>query len=404
MFLLYTMVYIAIAILPVLSYSVPYVVAGSICLLYALFVFFKYKKYRLMIIFLVLLGAVTGIVMYLNGNKVYIIINEPIRVLRCIIPCFILSDLLKSGKKFKIFLWLFISAILLYIALNTLAELAQNDMIARLLANGEESDELMQYRMNNVAGFEFSYAIGLTFPAWVILFIRAKSVFFKVVSLIFAAFIAYYVISAQYMILFLLCVISLLIIVAVAPKRLYVKIFNIILVIVVLMLASVVLRWLATFNIGDITQRRLLLMADMFDGKITANEISSRFELYKNALNAFFESPIIGQSHSQAAAESHSWLLSVAVSAGVLGVGCVIAELVLYFKYFSKIYIKNGYILQIRNFSFALFIVLAVLNPIQYAYEIFILMFLFVPLTIDLFCNNTGKKYEVGKKNGKISV
>ncbi len=38
--------------------------------------------------------------------------------------------------------------------------------------------------------------------------------------------------------------------------------------------------------------------------------------------------------------------------------------------------------------SFLMFLFLSVLNPIQYAYEIFIVLFLYIPLTLCLFGKN----------------
>ena len=387
------MVYIIISILPVLKYSVPYVVSGSVCLLYALFVFIKYEKYRLTIIFLVFLGVITGLVLFLNGSQAITgIINEPIRVIRCIIPCFILADVIKTNKNFKIFLWVFLTAIILYIAINTLVELAHNSMAARLLASGDTNEELTQYRMKNVAGFEFSYAIGLSFPVWVILFSKSKNLFLKIVSLVFAVFIAYYVVSAQYMILFLMCVVSLLVVILTGSRKFYVKLISVLIILILLLLASTIFRWAASLNIGEMMQKRFTYLAELFEGKIDIEDTTSRVGLYKNALKAFLGSPIIGVYNSYDAARSHSWLLSFAVSAGIIGVACLIAELVIYYKLHKKVFTDNRLSKRVRIITYVLFVVLAVLNSIQYAYEIFIVLFLYIPLTLNLFYKSDDAK------------
>ncbi|MBQ6980259.1 MAG: hypothetical protein IJQ07_06410 [Clostridia bacterium] len=387
----YTMVYIIISILPMLKYSVPYAVAGSFSLLYALFVFIKYEKYRLSIMFLVFLGVITGLLLFLNGTQTVTgLINEPIRVLRCIIPCFILADVIKTNKNFKIFLWIFLTALILYIAINTLAELAQNSMAARLLASGDTSEELTQYRMRNIAGFEFSYAIGLSFPVWVILFSKSKNIFLKILSLVLAAFVAYYVVAAQYMILFLMCIVSLFVVILTGSGKFYVKLINVLIILVLLLFASTIFRWAASLDIGEMMQRRFTSLADLFEGKIDIEDTTSRIGLYKNALNAFLSSPIIGVYNSSAAFESHSWLLGFAVSAGIIGVACFVAELVIYSRLHKKVFIDNRLSMRVRIITYTLFVVLTVLNAIQYSYEIFIVLFLYIPLTLNLFYKRDG--------------
>ena len=391
----YTMVYIIISVLPVLKYSVPYVVSGSVCLLYAFFVFIKYEKYRLTIIFLVFLGVITGLLLFLNGNQTITgLVNEPIRVLRCIIPCFILADVIKKNKNFKIFLWIFLTALILYIAINTLVELAQDNMAARLLASGDTTEELTQYRMRNIAGFEFSYAIGLSFPVWVILFSKSKNLFLKILSLVLAGFVAYYVVAAQYMILFLMCVVSLLVIIVTGSRKFYVKLISVLVILVLLLFASTILRWAATLNVGEMMQRRFTNLAELFEGKIDIEDTTSRIGLYKNALKAFLSSPIIGVYNSPDAFESHSWLLGFAVSAGIIGVACFIAELVIYSKLHKQVFIDNRLSMRVRIITYVLFVVLTVLNPIQYAYEIFIVLFLYIPLTLNLFYKRDDVKFK----------
>lgn len=389
------MVYIIISVLPVLKYSVPYVVSGSVCLLYAFFVFIKYEKYRLTIIFLVFLGVITGLLLFLNGNQTITgLVNEPIRVLRCIIPCFILADVIKKNKNFKIFLWIFLTALILYIAINTLVELAQDNMAARLLASGDTTEELTQYRMRNIAGFEFSYAIGLSFPVWVILFSKSKNLFLKILSLVLAGFVAYYVVAAQYMILFLMCVVSLLVIIVTGSRKFYVKLISVLVILVLLLFASTILRWAATLNVGEMMQRRFTNLAELFEGKIDIEDTTSRIGLYKNALKAFLSSPIIGVYNSPDAFESHSWLLGFAVSAGIIGVACFIAELVIYSKLHKQVFIDNRLSMRVRIITYVLFVVLTVLNPIQYAYEIFIVLFLYIPLTLNLFYKRDDVKFK----------
>ena len=391
MLLLYTLVYMVISILPMFKYSVPYVISGSVCLSYALFVFIKYEKYRKSMVLLAFLGAIEGFVLFVNGQTVTTIANEPIRVVRCIIPCFILGDVIKLAKDLKLFLWFFISGLIIFVALKTLIELSNNEMIVRILASGETSEFNDEQRMQNIAGFEFSYAVGLTFPMWLILFTRAKNVLLRIAFILVAIFVAYYVVSAQYMILFLLCMLSLVIIIATGSKKFYVKLFSILFIIIMLLLSSIIFRWMASWNVGEMMNWRLNNLADFFEGKIAAEETSSRWALYRNAINAFFNSPIIGSQKSAVAAESHSWILSASVSAGIIGLACVITEIVVYAKLNKRAYVKNGLDLKLNAYIYTIFIILCVLNPIQYAYEIFILMFLYVPLTIDLFYKKRGE-------------
>ena len=385
---LYTIVYLAIAFLPVLKYSVPYLAQGLICLSYVLLVFLKETRFRIIIILLFVLGLIGGALSFVNGEVVTEVINEPIRVLRCVLPCFILGDLCRCSQKTKLFIWLFLSGLLLFIAINTSLELTKNDMIARLLASGDTDESLTQYRMRNIGGFGFSYAIGITFPLWLRVFFKTNNRFLKIVSLIAAAFIAGYIVLAQYMILFVLCMMSLLLTLVFNSKKVIVTIFCIVAVFVSLLFASSFFRWMAGLDIGSLMQRRLNSIADFFEGKKTLEELTVRFRLYKDAINDFAKHPILGTPHSVAAADSHSWILGVAASTGLVGISCLTGELVVYFKLGRYISLSNGLDSGLFMISFLMFLFLSVLNPIQYAYEIFIVLFLYIPLTLCLFGKN----------------
>lgn len=406
-FTLYILGYLIISILPMVKYSVSYVVSGLYSLVFFVYYYFKTEnknKYLLTLIVLVLLGIIQGTIAYLNENaSVSDIVNEPIRILRTFVPCFIVYLLLKCSKNIRIFIWIFITALFLYISIMTLTNLVADDMIARKLASGDNDETLMQYRLLNVGGFEFTYAFGLMLPLFFMLIFNSKSIIFKIFFALFVIYIFYYIVSTQYMILFVLAILSVILWIIFGRSSPYMKIIGILFIIILLLVASPLLRWIADFDIGELLRKRLLNLANFFEGKISIDDTTSRISLYKNAFITLLTNPL-GQYRSEAAYESHSLILSTSASVGIIGLVFLVIEFIIYYKRSKETILKNMLNLTPFKIAFICYVVLAFFNPIGYCYEIAISVFLYVPLTLSLFPTKNSKFSLAYKNNYMVSI
>lgn len=389
---IYVLGYLILTILPMVKYSVPYIVSGTYCLSFLVFGLLNiYQRERHIrdILIILFCGIVQGVVAYLNDNATLSeIINEPIRALRIIVPCFILYYVLKTSKKIKLFLWIFLTALFLYISVTTLISLLENPWIVRELAGAGEEEKMMSYRMQNVGGFEFSYAFGLMLPLFITLAFKSKYKLIKILGVLLAVFIIYYILSAQYMILFIISIISVFIIVLRGSNEPHIKAIAIFISIASLILIAPIFRWIASLNVGDIMRSRLLNLADFFNGNREIGETSSRVDLYKDALREFLHHPIAGQYSSNASGESHSLVLGTLARTGIIGLSFLIAEFFIYYQTNKDFLQEHDVNTELFNIIFICYVILTVLNPIGYAYEIAIVIFLYVPLTTVLFMDH----------------
>ena len=399
-FTLYTVGYLVLSILPMVKYSVPYIISGIYCLSFILLYFFKENQSRkrlLGIEAIIFMGLIHGTIFYLTENGgVSQIINEPIRALRIIISCYIFYFISGYSKGTRLVIWLFITVLFLYISIKTLNGLAQDDMLARILASGSDEETLTEYRMQNMGGFEFSYALGLMLPMFILMIFNSKYFIMRLFALFASIYVVYYILTAQYMILFIVGVSSLFLLVIFGSYKPQVKLFTILIPVVFIFIASPLLRWIASFlDSNSIMYSRLINVSEVFTGERDVSETSSRVALYLNALTAFLTNPFFGEFSSTAAAESHSLFFGVAAKSGIIGLTFLIIEFVIYYKTSKTIMQKRGVNIMSFKVAFICYIILGVLNPIGYAYEIAIVIFLYVPLTINLFGNKTSEHYEI---------
>ena len=79
----YTICYVVIDCLPVVKYSVPYVVAGLFSLIPLIIVAFYDQKYCKLLVMFCILGFIHGFLYFVNGYATWTeIINEPIRCIQ----------------------------------------------------------------------------------------------------------------------------------------------------------------------------------------------------------------------------------------------------------------------------------------------------------------------------------
>ena len=132
---LYLIAYLLLTMLPMIKYSVPYLLAGTFCLLPLLAAGWRNSKYGAVLLVLFFWGALQGLVAYLTGNAaVTELINEPVRAMRYFVPCVLYEMLANKPRRQQRLIWLFSSVLILFVLFSTLTAVTENPMIARLLA------------------------------------------------------------------------------------------------------------------------------------------------------------------------------------------------------------------------------------------------------------------------------
>lgn len=380
---IYLLMYLPLCLLPAVKYSVPYAIAGVFSMLPLLFVSLKNIQYRTILVFLVVFGMIQAVVVVLLGNApVSEIVNEPIRSVRYFVPCVLLDRVFEFSKKGQKMIWFFTTALIVFVIFQTISALQNDPMVARILAQGSiEDEELMNYRYQNVGGFGNCYAICLTFAMWGYLMLHSSKTM-KIISCASMIFILYFSIQVQYMTMFLLCIVAFLIVILFSPSNLYAKMFGFVLVLFIVFSLSSILRWIASLDVDRTIYIKLTEFANTLDGVNTLNDTTSRANLYKDAFLAFLSNPIYGVNNS---VNSHSTILGIAASSGMVGLLAYLYGVKQMYTVTKTNFKKQNIDMRIFNIIFALFISLAVVNPIHYVYEISVVLLFYIPLTLNIF-------------------
>lgn len=387
---IYILIYLPLCLLPAIKYSIPYVIAGVFSMLPLIIVSLNNMRYRTILVLLVALGIIQATFVVLHGNApVTEIFNEPIRSVRYFVPCVLLDKVFDFGKKGQRFVWLFATALIVFVIVQTLSALENDPMVARILAQGSiEDEELMNYRFQNVGGFGNCYSLCLTFVVWVYFMFHSSKVM-RLISVAVAVFILYFTLQVQYMTMFLLCIVALLLVALYCSKNLYTRLLSIVFAVVALLFLSSILRWIASLGVESTIYTKLTEFADTLDGVNTLSDTTSRADLYKSAFNAFLSSPIFGVTNTS---NAHSTILGVLANSGIIG-------LFAYFYGFKQMHnvtticLKEQNIdVKIFNITFALFLILALVNPVHYVYEISVVLLFYIPLTLNVFSKKAIQK------------
>ncbi len=387
---IYLLLYLPLCLLPAIKYSVPYAIAGSFTMIPFAIVALNNLRYRKILIFLVALGMLQAtVVLLLNNAPITEIVNEPIRSVRYFVPCILLEKVFQFGKRGQKIMWLFTTALIAFVIFQTLYALQKDPAIARLLAQGTLEDEmLMSYRFQNVGGFGNCYALCLTFATWVYLMFHSSK-FMKLVFAAVAIFVLYFTIRVQYMTMFLLCLVAFLLVIIYSSKNFFTRLSGIVIAIFILFFLSSILRWVASLGVDSTIYIKLTEFADTLDGVNTLGDTTSRTELYKSAFLGFLSSPFFGVTNNF---NAHSTILAIAANSGLIGLFAYFYGIKQMYKT-TKTNLQNQNIdVKIFNITFAVFLVLSIVNPTHYVYEISTVLLFYIPLTLNVFSKKSETK------------
>ncbi|MBQ8620798.1 MAG: hypothetical protein IJ422_00610 [Oscillospiraceae bacterium] len=380
----YIIVFMIVHILPTLKYNIPYIVMGLFALLPVVIMCVENAVMCRVLVIVAFAGLIKGILAATLGNAPMAeVVNEPIRGLRYFVPCLLLIWTLDMPRGYRQVIWWIITGLLLVIAVRTLIAVEINPMIARELASGEASSELIGYRNQNIGGFEFCYAVCILFAMCMYLAMKAKKAV-RIMAIAAVIFIAYFTIQVQYMTMLLLCIAAFILVVVHCAQNRASKVLAVFFSAFLLFALPPLLRWLAELDLGDQIYKKLINVASVLDGTREMDEATSRARLYWNAFVDFASSPIWGVPNSVAAQDSHSTFLGTAASTGLIGLAAYSYGIVQSYKQTLKTMTENQTRTGIYTVTFVTFLILAFVNPVHYAYEISIMLLYYIPLTLIL--------------------
>ncbi len=383
---LYSIILIAIFILPYLKYNTTYKLDFFLTIPLLIYICFRYplilKENVSILISIIFIGILSILVNYWMG--IVRAINTSIIIYLCIFSYFICEvfNFRDNITEIRIIV-LTIVVLLMIICFNTYKELELNPGVARLLAYGTiENEEINLYRFSNVGGFGFSYALGMINPYFIIIALNNKGLI-KVISILFWLITYLFCIKLQYTTLIFLITFFSICITVQKIKELSIRLIIIFISFLILIILPSVLVYLSE-HIQYIT------LAQHFQDigyALQGEELnSSRQQIYSNLIIMFLNNPLFGCDLSDynnmcIINESHSTFLGYLAGYGIIITGLFIY---IYYKIFNCV-LKLKFINNDIKWIYIMFIVCGVLNPIT-AFEINVVILLLIPMME--FCLN----------------
>ncbi len=387
--LYYILIIMYCYMLPMIKYSLPYVIMAFFLLITYLFCIYKGRiridPCVITIVCSCILGFLTILVTHpLNFTEG---INEMIRSLRFIAPALLFLFLEGDGKPNLSYMRIVsIAAFFLFgfVAVQTLIALQTNPMLARILAYGIGIDEQMAaYRFQNVGGFEFSYSVGFIAIVALYLSLSAKKKLYKIIWLAVYGFALFYVIQVQYMTLLILTIVFSVVLIYQLSKHTLFGFLIAVFTVIALLSIPTVIDYLSQNASGDMLAYKFGTFKEFFEnGDISA--IGKRPRYLLEALGRFFESPLWGHTISengkifQEFNEVHSTFFGYLQNMGLIG----------FCGFYIPFFLVGKHILntlqskQNKNCYrtiLLMLLVLSILNPINYCFEVCFTVFLIVP-------------------------
>lgn len=382
-FVLYVVMTFTVYILPYTKFVLPYILVALLMLVSIPFVCRKKVQWTKYVVALVCTGILIMFVLMIKELTFVNGINEFIRHVRFFMPAlWAVYAIEYCNKKQKQFILLAFVAVTAFVFYRTSVALAENAWIARLLAESTTTSslEINSYRLKNVGGFEFSYMIGVITIGAVWLAFNAKKKYVKVICAILTVVCYYYIIQTMYTTLLILTTVCLVLMVILYIKNTMFRVLWICAAVVFLfLLPSVSLKLSDLFGDSLLSDKFYQIHIALVGGGVES--LGSRPGMLLDALTAFIENPIWGETESEG--NYHSLLFQIMAIYGLLGLSSFIISLVGARKIIVSILKKKNRSVMLFDLSMIYVVILSVLNPIGYVFEVCIAVFFIVPLFID---------------------
>lgn len=324
-------IFSAIYILPSVRIFFDYVSLAMVsCLFYVIFIYKKDKFLSISRIFINLLPYM--IISFLVAKPMDFKMGflHPLLTTWCMLfPGVLCKDILEKGDKLVSRSIAFITmSMFMYVVYNSINALIKSpDILREIAGNILEKEILLQYILSNVGGYGLAYGAGSVIILLIIVIERKPSnKLFKYVLFILLAIVSYFVFNAQFTTLLFLTIICVVISLYYSDYGQRNKLFLIFLTIIFVLFIPLLLQFTATIYEGTTIGYKLDRFINAIFGSGNTIEASgARSESQFAALKLFIDSPIWGSNissnvfNADVYMSSHSTLLSVACSTGLIG-------------------------------------------------------------------------------------
>lgn len=381
-FIIYAFVTSAVYILPIVKFRAPYVVTATLMLVSILFFVVKETPWfgkAFLLCFISLLLFVFSVL--ISGATPVYAINEAIRNIRFFLPalwgCFALRY---CNKKQQLIFFILFGVLCVFILSRTLVALNEDPEVTRLLAQDKASsnEEINEYRLRNVGGFEFSYMMGIVVLCLVYTALKVKNIWKKLLLIAAIVFLYSYIIDTMYTTLLILTTVGIAILFFMETQDVRLKVLALALAVFVIFALGPITNFLSgAFPDGS-------FLNDKFAGiheAITAGDatlMGSRPELLLRGIQNWLKFPLFGRLDS--GSNTHSLLISLLESGGLVAFVLWLVVYVFAYKELKSEIVNCGKNHGLLFVAFVYIFVLSLLNPIGYVFELTIAAFFIVPM------------------------
>ncbi|MBR5544177.1 MAG: O-antigen ligase family protein [Clostridia bacterium] len=280
-----------------------------------------------------------------------------------------------------------VTAILVYMLVVTFGALAEDPKIARLLAYGTNEDPYINYyRMRNVGGFGFCYALCMLSPYLTNVYNKVRKKHKKLVLVALIVLLIFSVYS-QYTTFVFLSIGAIFYVILTQGKWSIKKAIALVLLITIVISFKQIV-WLLANNLSLSTlASHFYDLYYIFEGEEELN----RWNMYKANIGMFLQNPIFGADltdhyRSYLTSHAHSTIFSRLSGGGIVGFGCYAGFIATAWYYLAKLKRMKRLIPVL-----VVYIILAFLNPVSP--EISVTAFLLIPLVEYQFINKEEQLY-----------
>ena len=239
------------------------------------------------------------------------------------LPLLFLYRVIKfSSQQQQNFLLIFSVAIIGYVMIQTFEELAANDTATRVWTDFSAMEN------KNIGTYNFVYAVSVCVPTLFALLLNVKKGVHKFVLAIGFIVGFVFLIVAKYTLSLLITVLLCYVAILVSAKKRLTKVITLIITPAFLLFLPYIIEIFALRVATGSMQIRLLEVAGYFSGESMGYNLNGRLTLYKDTLDVFLSSPLIGDSSMKF--DGHATFLTVLSDNGLLG------AIPFYWLYFSS--------------------------------------------------------------------
>lgn len=367
-------------LLPYTQFVLPYMFMALLMLASFFMVFDNVKLFKYSVCVIVMSLVLMFTVLIMQKLSIVTGINNAIREMRFFIPVLWGMFFLKNTdvKQRKIILVIYF-AVTVLVVFKTLQALEIDPMIVRVLAQDKTrgTTEINAYRLNNVAGYSFSYMMGVVVICATWIAVNASRRLVRVISVLVVIVSFHYIIETMYATLLILSVLGVVLVLFVHSKNAIGRIALIILGLVALFFMEEIMAWLSdVFSFSRVLHIKFNDIHNAIKyGDVS--EVGSRPQLMLNALENWVRSPLFGSSEAN---HAHSTFFSVLQESGLVGISLWIGTLAFAISLIVKKLKSLNVDVRMFGLSVAYLVTLSVFNDIRMVYELSIAVFFIVPI------------------------